>query len=130
MATPAVTREHTLFSCSNSRKTIFPARCEMRPDSSALCAEQFLVSNQTGKEPDLLDGTTEIPPEIPHRSRRTLMSLQECQIARGSPNQLKMMTDSPAIGFRAIPHSSSYRTSGLTSFGQLQRFPETPVSSL
>ena len=38
---------------------------------------------------DLLDGTTETPPEILHKSRRTLMSLQECEIARGSPNQLE-----------------------------------------
>ena len=34
------------------------------------------------------------------------------------------------IGSRAIPHSTSYRRSGLTSFRQLQRYPETPISSL
>ena len=43
----------------------------------------------------LLDGTKESPPEVPNKSRRTLMSLQECQIARCSPNQLEMMTNSP-----------------------------------
>ena len=36
----------------------------------------------------------------------------------------------PFIGSIAIPCSASYRTSGLTSFRKLQRFPETPVSSL
>ena len=36
----------------------------------------------------------------------------------------------PCVGSRAIPHSTSYTTSGLTSFRQLQRFPETAVSSL
>ena len=46
---------------------------------------------------DLLDGTTESPPEIPHKSRRRLMSLQECEIARCSPNQLEMMTSTPAL---------------------------------
>ena len=52
MATPAITREHTPGSRCNSRKTMrFAARREMRPDSPALHAEQFLVPNQTGKEP-------------------------------------------------------------------------------
>ena len=46
---------------------------------------------------DLLDGTTESPPEVPNKSRSTLMSPQECQIARCSPNQLEMMTNSPAL---------------------------------
>ena len=75
----------------------------MRTDSPALHAEQFLVSNQTGKSLDLLDGTTESPPEIPHKSRRTLMSLQECEIARGSPNQLKIKPNSPALAPEKFP---------------------------
>ena len=52
MATPAITREHIPGSCRNSRKTMrLAARCEIRPDSPILRAEQFLVPNQTGKEP-------------------------------------------------------------------------------
>ena len=39
---------------------------------------------------DLLDGTTESPREIPQKSRRTLMSVQEYEIPLGSPNQLKI----------------------------------------
>ena len=51
-ATPAITREPTPGSRRNSRKTMrLAARCEMRPDSPALRAQQFLVPNQTGKEP-------------------------------------------------------------------------------
>ena len=51
MATPAVTQECTSCSRLNSRKTMkLPPRCEMRPDSTALRAEQCLVPNQTGKE--------------------------------------------------------------------------------
>ena len=46
---------------------------------------------------DLLDGTTESPPEIPHKSRRILMSPKECEIVWYSPNQLEMMTNSPAL---------------------------------
>ena len=80
----------------------------MRHDSPALCAEQFLVPNQTVNSLHLLDGTTESPPEVPHQSRRTLMSLQECQIARCSPNQLEMTTNSPALASEQcpIPHNS------------------------
>ena len=47
---------------------------------------------------DLLDGTTESPPEIPHTSIRTLNSPQECEIDQCSPSQLEMMTNSPALG--------------------------------
>ena len=43
------------------------------------------------------DGTTECPTEIPHKSRRTLMSPQEYEIAICSPNQLEMMTNSPVL---------------------------------
>ena len=52
----------------------------------------------------MLDGTTECPPEIPHKSR--LMSLMECEIARISPNQLEMTTNSPALASEQgpVPH--------------------------
>ena len=52
---------------------------------------------------DLLYGTKESPPEVPNKSRRTLMSPQECQIARGSPNQLEMRTNSPALASEQCP---------------------------
>ena len=52
---------------------------------------------------DLLDGTKESPPEVPHESRRTLISQQECEIARCSPNQLEMMTSSPALASQQCP---------------------------
>ena len=38
----------------------------------------------------MLDGNTESPREIPQKSRRTLISLQEYETPRGSPNQLKI----------------------------------------
>ena len=75
----------------------------MRPDTPARRAEQFLVPNQTRKDLDLLDGSVENPPEIPHKSRRTLMSPQECEIAQGSPNQIKMEPDSPALSPEPFP---------------------------
>ena len=51
----------------------------------------------------MLDGTKKSPPEVPNKSRRTLMSQQECQIARCSPNQLEMMTNSPALDSEQCP---------------------------
>ena len=51
----------------------------------------------------MLDGSTESPPEIPHKSRRTLMSPQECEISRGSPNKLEIKHDSPTLATEQIP---------------------------
>ena len=52
---------------------------------------------------DLLDGTKESPREVPNKSRRTLMSPLECQIARCSPNQLEMTTNPPALASEQRP---------------------------
>ena len=52
---------------------------------------------------DLLDGTTEIPREIPQKSRRMLMSLQEYEIPQGSPNQLKVKPYFPALAPEQFP---------------------------
>ena len=83
----------------------------MRPDSPALCAEQCLVPKQV-RSLGLLDGTTESPPEIPHQSRRTLMSPQECEKARCSPNQIEMTTNSPALASDQcpVPHHTGQLT--------------------
>ena len=90
MATPALTRECTPGSRRKSRKTIkLPPRFEMRSDSPALCAEQALFGIKQVRSLDLLDGTKESPPEGPIKYRRTLMSLQECQIARLSQINFK-----------------------------------------
>ena len=54
----------------------------------------------------MLDGTKESPPEVPHKSRRTLMSPQQCEVARCRPNQLEMTTNFPALALEQspIPH--------------------------
>ena len=75
----------------------------MRPDSPALHAEQFLVPIKQVRSLDLLDGSTESPPEIPHKSRRTLMSQQEYEIPRDSPNQLKIKHYFPALAPEKFP---------------------------
>ena len=51
---------------------------------------------------DFIDGTPESPQEHPHKSRRTLMSRQECEIARYSANQLEMTPDSPALALKLV----------------------------
>ena len=80
----------------------------MRPDSPALHAEEFLVPNQTGKDLDLLDGTTDSSREIPQKSRRTLMSLQEYEKPRGSTKQIKIKPYFPALAPEQflIPHKT------------------------
>ena len=50
-----------------------------------------------GRSLDLLVGITESPTEIPPKSRKTLISRQECDIVRGSPNQPEIKPDSPAL---------------------------------
>ena len=51
----------------------------------------------------MLDGTKESPPEVPNKSTRKLMSPQEWQIARCSPNQLEMMTNPPVLASEQCP---------------------------
>ena len=52
---------------------------------------------------DLLDGTKESPPEVLNKSRRTLKSPWECEIARCSPNQIEMTTNPPALASEQCP---------------------------
>ena len=55
MGIPVVTREYTPGDCRISRKPMrLPPRHEMRPDSTALHAEQLRFPNQTHKEPHLV----------------------------------------------------------------------------
>ena len=57
---------------------------------------------------DLLDGTTESPQEHCHKSRGTLISLQQCKIVLCTPNQLEMTPVSPALAPwpSHIPHQT------------------------
>ena len=131
MTIPAVTREYTPGSSRNSRNPMrHSPRQDMRFDSPALHAEKFLVPNQTRKGPRFASWYT-------RESPRTLSQDEKnTDVNSGMQNSsvyLKSNRDEarfPFIGSIPIPCSTSYRTSGLTSFRKLQRFPETPVSSL
>ena len=85
---------------------ILSPRREMRPDFTACVQSNSLFPIKQVRNLGLLDGNTESPPEIPHKSISTLKSPQECEIARVSPNQLKMMTDSHALASEqsTVPH--------------------------
>ena len=80
----------------------------MMPESPALRESNSLFPVKQVRSLDLLDGTIESPREIPQKSRRTLMSLQEYEIARGSPNQLKIKPYFPALAPEhfPIPHKT------------------------
>ena len=91
----------------------FPPQLEKKHETSpsqrdaarfnALRAEQCLVPIKEVRSLDLLDGTTESPPEVPHKFRRTLMSPLEFEIVCCSPNQFEMMTNSPALASEQCP---------------------------
>ena len=55
---------------------------------------------------NLLDATAEVTEEHCHKTRRTLMSPQECKIARCTPNQLEMKPISPSLApyLSHVPH--------------------------
>ena len=75
----------------------------MRPDSLHFLQRNASIPVKQVRSLDLLDGTTGSPPDIPHKSRRTLMSPQECEIVRCNPNQLEMMTNSTALASEPCP---------------------------
>ena len=51
----------------------------------------------------MLDRNRGSPPEIPHKTRRTLMLPQDCDMAWGGPNQHEIKPDSPALTPEQFP---------------------------
>ena len=128
MGIPAVTREYTPGSCWNSRNIMrHPPRRDVRLDSPALPADQNRIPNQTCKEPRFSYWNT-------RESPRTLSQYEmNTDVTSGMQNSwvyAKSTRDEPHfpfIGSIALPYSTAYSRSGLTSLRKLQRFPETPV---
>ena len=125
---PAVTRQYTVGACRNSRKLMrLTPRRKMRPDSPAFCAQEFRVPNQRRKVPQF--------PRWNLRESRGTLSQQEknTDVTSGMqkrlvyPKSTQEKAHFPFIESIAISHSTSYTTSGLTSFTTIQRFPETPI---
>ena len=131
MAIPTVTREYNPGACRNLRKLMrLPSHRKVRPDSPALHAEEFHFPNQSCKEP-------QFPWWNCRESPRTLsQDEKKTDVSSGMQNRLvypKSTQDEPhfsSIGCIAIPRSTSYTTSSLTSFRKIPRFPETSITSL
>ena len=131
MAIPIVTGEYTPRSCRNLRNPMrHPPRWEMRPESPALDAEQFRVPNQTCKEPQWASWNTRESPRTLSQDERNTAVTSGMQNSSVYPKSTRDEARFPFIASIVIPCSTSYRTSGLTSFRNLQRFPETTLSSL
>ena len=103
---------------------------EIKPDSAALHAELLHFPNKTCKEPRfVLLNSRESPTTLSQDEKNTDVNLrmQNCSVY---PKPNCDETNFPCIGSVTIPRSTSYRTSGLTPFRKLERFPETTVSSI
>ena len=128
---PVVTREYTSRACRNSRKPMrLHPRHEMRPDSPALHAEELRFPNPTHKDPRFAClNSRESPTRLSQDEKNT-------DVTSGMQNWLvypKSTQDAAHFPFNvsiAVSHSTSYTTSVLTSFTTIQRFTETPISSL
>ena len=131
MAIPAVTREYTPGSWCNSRNPMrHPTRRELRPESPTLSAEQYRVPNQTRKDSQCAWWNTREYPRKPSQDEMNTSVTSGMQNSSVHPKSTQDEAHFPFIGSIAIPCSTSYRTSGLTSFRKLQRLTETTVSSL
>ena len=106
MATPAITRKHTQVPAATREKSWdLPLPERWCPIPLHCVQSNALFPIKQIRSLDLLHGTTVNPPEIPHKSRRTLISPQESEIAPCSPHQLEMMTNSPVLPSEQCPFS-------------------------
>ena len=131
MCIPAVTREYTPGACPKWRKLMrLPPRRKMRPDSPALRAEEFSVPNQRRKEPRFPWWNWRESPRTLSQQENNTYVTSGMQNSLVCPKSTQDEARFPFIESIAISHCTSYTTSGLTSFTTIQRFSETPISSL
>ena len=98
MAITAVTQEYTPGSRRNSRKTVrLLISMTFGPIPLHFIQRNSIFPIKHVRSLDLIPGTPESPQEHCHKSRRTLMSPQECEIAQCTTNQIKMKTDSTSL---------------------------------
>ena len=127
MAIPTVIREYTPRACRNSRKLRrLPLRRNMRPDSPAFRAEEFRVPNQRYKEPPFPGWNWKQSPRTLSQQGKNTDVISRIQNRLVYPKSTQDEAHFHYIESIAISHSTSYTTSGLTSFTTIQRLPETP----
>ena len=131
MGIPVVTREYTTGACCNSRKPMRrPPRHEMSHESPALHEEQLRFANQTHKELRFASLNSRVSPTTLSQGEKN------SDVTSGTKNRSvcpKSNWDEarfPCLGSITIPWSASYRTSGLTPFRKLERFPAKTVSRI
>ena len=105
-------------------------RRKMRPDSHTLHAEEFLVFKQTCKEPRFPSWNTRKSPRTLSQDEKKTDFTSRMKKKLVYTKSIQVDAHFPWIGSIAIQHSTSHTTSGLTQFRKIQRFPETPISSL
>ena len=130
MSIPAVIREYTPGSCCNSRNPMsHPLQRELRTESLHCLQSYSVFPIKHVRCLNVLDGTRESPRKLSQDERNTAVT-SGMQNSSVYPKSTRDEAHFPFIGSIGIPCSTSYRTSGLTSFSKVQRFPETAVSSL
>ena len=130
MAIPAVSREYTTGSGRNSRNPMrHPPGLEFRPKSHTLGAEHFHVPNQSRKEPQCASWNNRESPRPLSQDEKNTDVTSGMQNSSVYPKSTGDEAHFPFIGSIAIPCSTEYNTSGLTSLRNRQRFSETPASS-
>ena len=123
MSTPTVTREHKPASRCNLRKSIrLPACWRWGPIPLHCVQSNSLFPIKQVRSLDLPERTTESPREIPQKSRRTLMLLQEYEIPRGSPNQLNIKPNYRALAPEQFPVPHHTRQVAWLLLGNYQNF--------
>ena len=131
MAIPAVTREYTPGACRHSRKLMkLTPRRKMRPDSPKFRAEEFCVPNQRRKEPGFSWWNWRESPRTLSQQEKNTDVTSGMQNRLVYPKSTQDESHFPFIESIAVSHSTSYTTSGLTSFTTIQRFPDRPISTL
>ena len=103
---------------------------EMRPDSPALCPEQLNFPNQTRKDPRFAWlNSRESPRALSQDEKNSDVTpgMQNCSVYQKSNLD---EANFPCIRSKTTPRSTSYRTSSLTQFRNLERFPETTFSRI
>ena len=107
-----------------------PPRREMGPESPSLGAEQYRFSNEARKEPQSACWNNRESPRPLSQDERKTAVISGMQNSSVYPQSTRDEAHFHFIGSIAIPCYTSYRTNGLSSTSKLQRFPETPVSSI
>ena len=102
----------------------------MSPDSPAMHAEQLHFPKQTCKEAWFAWLISAESSRTLSQDERNTDATSGMQNNSEYPKSNSDEANFPCIGPVTIPQSTSYRTSDLTPFRTLQRFPETPASSI